>query len=403
VATQTSSADPYYKKTMAVRLHGRTLELDVAHDLFSGHDLDAGTRLLLRTLVTPEHEHRTRVIDLGCGYGPLGLGLKLLVPTRSVDMVDRDALAVAYSRRNADRNRMADVRAYASLGWSDVRADGFDLAVCNIPAKAGEPAIRHFLIDAREHLRPSGMVAIVVVARLDEVVRGVLTGAHDVQVSLSRRSAGYSVYHFGFSPDAAPSAPRADPLGFFERGWLEASFGGLEYELRTAYSLPEFDTLGYHTALIAERLLALRRPPRHLLVFNPGQGHLPVCAWKHLEPERITVAGRDLLALRFSEANTVANGCPAERIETLHEVTVRPAEMESVDLALAVLTERQPAAVTEFEVRALAAGLQRAGRLLVAGSSTAITRLESSFARDRAMRIVGRKRDRGHSMLELAA
>jgi SAM-dependent methyltransferase len=395
VATQTSSGDPHYKKTMAVRLHGRTLELDVAHDLFSGHDLDAGTRLLLRTLVTPEHEHRTSVIDLGCGYGPLGLSLKLLVPTRSVDMVDRDALAVAYSRRNADRNRMADVRAYASLGWSDVRADGFDLAVCNIPAKAGERAIRHFLIDAREHLRPSGMVAIVVVSRLDEVVRGVLTGAHDVQVSLSRRSAGYSVYHFGFSPDPEPSAPRADPLGFFERGWLEASLGGLEYELRTAYSLPEFDTLGYHTALIAERLLALRRPPRHLLVFNPGQGLL--------EPERITVAGRDLLALRFSEANTVANGCPAERIQALHEVTVRPAEMESVDLALAVLTERQPAAVTEFEVRALAEGLQRAGRLLVAGSSTAITRLESSFARDRAMRIVGRKRDRGHSMLELAA
>jgi hypothetical protein len=77
--------------------------------------------------------------------------------------------------------------------------------------------------------------------------------------------------------------------------------------------------------------------------------------------------------------------------------------MEDVDLALAVLKERQPAAVAEFEVRALTSGLRRAGRLLVAGSSTAITRLESAFARDRAMRIVGRKRNKGHSLLELAA
>jgi 16S rRNA G1207 methylase RsmC len=402
VATKTPSGDPYYKKTIAVRLHGRELHLDVAYDLFSGHDIDAGTRLLLRTLATPEHENRSSVIDLGCGYGPLGLGLKLLVPTRSLDMVDRDALALAYSRRNAERNGMRDARVYASLGWSDVQGDGFDLAVSNIPAKAGERAIRHFLLDARQHLKPSGLVAIVVIARLDELVRGVLTESDEVQVSFSRRSGGYSVYHFGFSPDANP-APPADPLGFFERGRLEVRFGDLVYEVRTAYSLPEFDTLGYHTELIAERLLELRRPPRHLVVFNPGQGHLPVLAWRHLEPERVTLAGRDLLALRYSEANSVANGCPAERIETLHEVSVRPGDVEDVDLALAVLTERQPAAVAEFEVRALTSGLRRAGRLLVAGSSTAITRLESAFARDRAMRIVGRKRNKGHSLLELAA
>src|SRR5205807_8389596 len=111
----------------------------------------------------------------------------------------------------------------------------------------------------------------------------------------------------------------------------------------------------------------------------------------------------DLLALRYSEANTIANGCPPERIATVHEVSVRPADMEDVDLALAILKERQPAAVSEFEVGALAAGLRRPGRLLVAGSSTAITRLETAFARDRVLRIVGRKREKGHSMLELAA
>jgi SAM-dependent methyltransferase len=404
VASKIPSGDPYYRKTIALRVHGRTVELDVAHDLFSGHDIDAGTRLLLRTLATPEHEHRSSVVDLGCGYGPLGLGLKVMVPDRSLDLVDRDALAIAYSTRNAERNGMSDARVYASLGWNGVRGDGFDLAVCNIPAKAGERAIRHFLLDARQHLAPSGLVAIVVVARLDDMVRGMLTESGDVEVFFSKRVAGYSVYHYGFAPAGfAASDAASDPLALFERGSIETSFRGVEYRLRTAYSLPEFDTLGYHTELIAERLLSLRRPPRHLLVFNPGQGHLPVLAWKHLEPERVSLAGRDLLALRYSRANTIASGCPAERLQLLHEVRVEPGEMEDVDLAVAVLRERQPAAVSEFEIRALAAGLRPRGRLLVGGTSTAVTRLESAFARDRVLRIVGRKRNKGHSVLELAA
>jgi 16S rRNA G1207 methylase RsmC len=404
VPTRIPSDDPYYKKSIVLRVHGRTLELDVAHDLFSGHDIDAGTRLLLRSLATPEHEHRSSVVDLGCGYGPLGLGLKLLVPDRSLDLVDRDALAIAYSRRNADRNGMPGARAYASLGWNDVRGDGFDLAVCNIPAKAGERAIGHFLLDARQHLAPSGLVAIVVIARLDDMVRRLFTESAEVEVFFSKRVAGYSLYHYGFTAAGLPKpGAEEDPLGLFERGTIETSFGGLEYMLRTAHSLPEFDTLGYQTELIAERLLALRRPPRHLLVFNPGQGHLPVLAWKHLEPERVTLAGRDLLALRCSRANTAANGCPTERLELLHQVRVEPADVENVDLALAVLRERQPAAVSEFEIRALAAGLRPRSRLLVGGSSTAITRLESAFGRDRVLRIVGRKRNKGHSVLEMAA
>lgn len=394
--------DPYYRKTLAIRLHGRTLELDVAHDLFSGHDLDAGTRLLLRTLVTPEHERRSHVVDLGCGYGPLGLGLKLLVPTRSVDMVDRDALAVVYSRRNAERNRMTNVHVYTSLGWNDIPRAAYDLAVSNIPAKAGERAIRHFLLDARQHLRPGGLVAVVVIARLDGVVQDALAQSGDVRISFSRRTTGYSVYHFGFSPEVPPQEAVAGPLAVFERDRVEARFGGVEYELRTAYSLPDFDTLGYDTELIGDRLLELRRPPRHLLVFNPGQGHLPVLAWKHLQPDRVTLAGRDLLALRYSEANAAGNGCPPDRLETLHRVAVQPSDLESADLALVVLKDGQPAAVSEYEVRSLVRVLGHPGRLLVAGTSTAITRLESAFARQRGVRLVGRRRERGHSMLELA-
>jgi 16S rRNA G1207 methylase RsmC len=395
------SGDAHLKKTLAVRLHRRQLDLQVAHGLFSGTDLDAGTRLLLRTLATPEHDRRLSVVDLGCGYGPLGLGLKLLSPQRSVHMVDRDALAVTFSRRNAQRNRMADVQVYGGLGWSAVRREDFDLAVCNVPAKAGEGAIRHFLLDSRRYLRGDGLMAIVVIARLHELVGGLLTAASGIEVAHAQRSAGYSVFHYGFAPGAAQGYGSADPLAFYERARLETSFHDVAYELRTAYSLPEFDTLGYQTRLVAERLLSLRRPPRHVLVFNPGQGHLPVLAWKLFAPERVTLAGRDLLALEYSRDNLLRNGCPVERIALRHQVGLQTDDGEGVELAVAAVEEGQPAEVSASELVPLVSGLQPPARVLLGGGSTDISRLESVL-RARA-RVVARKRHRRHSVLELAA
>jgi 16S rRNA (guanine1207-N2)-methyltransferase len=395
------SGDAHLKKTLTVRLHRRQLELEVAHGLFSGTDLDVGTRLLLRTLATPEHDRRLSVVDLGCGYGPLGLGLKLLVPQRSVDMVDRDALAVTFSRRNAQRNGMADVQVYGGLGWSSVRRQDFDLAVCNVPAKAGEGAIRHFLLDARRRLRSDGLVAIVVVARLHELVSGLLTEASGIEVAYTQRSAGYSVFHYGFAPGGPHADGGEDPLAVYERARLELVFKDVAYELRTAYSLPEFDTLGYQTRLVAERLLSLHRRPRHVLVFNAGQGHLPILAWKQFAPEQVSLAGRDLLALEYSRDNLVRNGCPAERIALRHQVGLQPEDGEGVDLAVAIVEEGQPAEVSASELVPLVSSLQPPATVLLGGGSTDISRLEGVL-RARA-RVVARKRHRGHSALELAA
>lgn len=405
---RTSPADPYFKKSISVRIQRRQLELDVAQDLFSGHDLDVGTRLLLRSLATPEFERRLRVLDLGSGYGPLGLGLKLLNPAREVEMVDRDALAVEYSRRNAERNGMTGVDVHAGLGWSGVRGRDLDLVVSNLPAKAGDRAISHFLLDASPHLKPGGMVAVVVIGRLHELVEGILVPEAGVEVAHRQRAAGYSVFHYGFSSEGPPPGPSTgeasqDPLGVYERANLELAFDDIRYELRTVYSLPEFDTLAYHTRLMAGQLLDGRRRPRRLLVFNPGQGHLPVLLGKAFSPERITLAGRDLLALANARANLAGNGYPPERVLLRHQAAVLPADVEGVDLVVAALRDGQPKAITEHELGSALAVLRAPGRVIVGGSSTAVTRLESSLGGIGPLRIIGRKRNRGYSVLEAGA
>ena len=68
--------DSYFKKVVSLEHEGHSLRFRVAQDLFSSHEVDVGTRLLLRTLEQAGHERLRKVLDLGCGYGPLGLALK---------------------------------------------------------------------------------------------------------------------------------------------------------------------------------------------------------------------------------------------------------------------------------------------------------------------------------------
>ena len=87
---------------------------------------------------------------------------------------------------------------------------------------------------------------------------------------------------------------------------------------------------------MADQLLTGRRRPRAVLVFNPGQGHLPALIGKALAPERITLAGRDLVQplprLRIPEADRPVVAARGDRLavgaegDAIHEAFVRQKE-----------------------------------------------------------------------------
>ena len=94
----------YFKKVLSFKYEDRPLQFRVAQELFSSYEVDAGTRFLLRTLNQLPVGEIKRVLDVGCGYGPLGLTLKALDIGRTVHLVDRDALAVDFAQQNAELN-----------------------------------------------------------------------------------------------------------------------------------------------------------------------------------------------------------------------------------------------------------------------------------------------------------
>jgi 16S rRNA (guanine1207-N2)-methyltransferase len=199
--------DVYFHKTVTLRAGGANLRFRTSQELFSSHDVDTGTRFLLRGIIAAGHQPK-QILDLGCGYGPLGLALRQAFPDSTAHLVDRDALAVAYARQNARLNGTDDADIYGSLGYDDVKRNDFDLIVSNIPGKAGETVIACLLSEAGYYLSPGGIAAIVVVAALEPLAAKVLEDTSRYEIVFRDKRAGHAIFHYrtrDIPEQAAPS------------------------------------------------------------------------------------------------------------------------------------------------------------------------------------------------------
>ena len=137
---------------------GKSLRFTTDAGVFSRGELDAGTRLLMDALPeTPEGE----VLDLGCGWGPIGVSLKSVYPAARVTLADVNLRALEWSRRNAARNG-AEVECVESDGFSALGGRMFDLIVTNPPIRAGKAVVYRMLSEAEEHLKPGGRLFLVI-------------------------------------------------------------------------------------------------------------------------------------------------------------------------------------------------------------------------------------------------
>jgi 16S rRNA G1207 methylase RsmC len=194
-------------------LHGYSFSFRSTWGLFSPRAIDEGTRLLAEALVVNEHDD---CLDLGCGYGPLGLVLAALAPKGQTLMVDKDFVAVEFSNKNARLNRLDNARALLSNGFDQIPPKlRFDIIASNIPAKVGKELLSLYLHDARNRLKPGGRLYLVTVSGLRQFMKRNLEevlGNYDKLKQGHAYTVALAVKHRGSPPLTAYRAPPADDL-----------------------------------------------------------------------------------------------------------------------------------------------------------------------------------------------
>ncbi len=171
-------------------LGGTSFRFSTTWGLFSPREIDAGTLLLLPYL---EIEPADRCLDLGCGYGPVGLYMGRKAVNGHSLLVDKDFVAIDYCQKNIQANQLKNTEAILSNGFNQIPADQrFDVIASNIPAKVGKELLTLWLHDAYRRLNPGGRFYVVTINGLRQFMKRNIAAVFD-EYQKVKQGAHYTV------------------------------------------------------------------------------------------------------------------------------------------------------------------------------------------------------------------
>lgn len=124
--------------------------------VFSKKGLDFGTRALLEAL---PNDISGKCLDIGCGYGPIGIYLKKTYDT-SVDMIDINLRSLKLAIKNAQLNKV-NINAFESNAYQNI-TEKYDYIITNPPIRVGKEKLYEILVGAKEHLKENGKLYFVI-------------------------------------------------------------------------------------------------------------------------------------------------------------------------------------------------------------------------------------------------
>jgi len=394
--------DPYFKKNLSFKNGGQNFVFRVSQELFSSQIVDYGTQRLLRTLSTLKLFKYEKVLDLGCGYGPIGIILKRVNPKCIIHMVDRDALALDYTRQNAELNNVGEVKAYGSLGYDNIQDNDFDLIISNIPAKVGKQVLNHMLLDAQFHLKPNGLVTVVVIDAILEDVSNILKSNKQIEITFEKVWPGHKVFHYKFLSGHQSTQPTGTALsrGIYDRTDNPFLFNQEKLLMKTSYNLQEFDTLSFETSLVLNNLNKFtKKNIDSLVIFNPGQGYIPVALSKLKQINKLILVDRNLQSLEVSRRNLIINKFPENKILICHNVGVLTDGKQNKDYVIGIVPEKQNNEVYEMFISQSIQQLEYEGLLILASNSNVMSKIEKNIHSYKSMIILDKKQSKGKKII----
>jgi len=141
-------------QTFTTTLRDQKLTFTTGSGVFSPKKIDLGTRILIEhARVQPGQ----RLLDLGCGYGPVGIAF---ANTADVTMIDINERATQLAKQNAKKNNV-DVAVKTGNMYEPVQEERFDVILLNPPQTAGRKLCNEMIAQAKHHLETGGTLQVV--------------------------------------------------------------------------------------------------------------------------------------------------------------------------------------------------------------------------------------------------
>lgn len=175
-------------KIINVNLLNNGLEFNTGSGVFSKGKVDKGTKLLIESVYIKGNS----ILDIGCGYGVIGISIAKAFPKKKVLMTDINTRALYLTKKNIKLNNVGCEVIYSNL-YDNIKGK-FNLILSNVPQKAGKKICFAIIEGAKQHLIDFGELAIV--GRHNKGGRSLQEKMKELfgNVSVAERSGGFRVY-----------------------------------------------------------------------------------------------------------------------------------------------------------------------------------------------------------------
>lgn len=146
-------------QSIEVKLRGRTFVFATDSGVFSKNNVDFGSQLLVETMIV---EPTAQVLDVGCGYGPIGIVAASLATQGQATMIDINERAIELAKSNALRNGIDNIRVFQSDLLEKVINETYDVVVTNPPIRTGKLSVHTIFEQAHHVLVPGGSLWVVI-------------------------------------------------------------------------------------------------------------------------------------------------------------------------------------------------------------------------------------------------
>lgn len=151
-----------------VLLRGENFVFETKTGLFSKDRVDDGTRLLIEKMqINPTNT----ILDLGCGWGPIGISAAKLAYRGKVYMIDTDIRAIKYSLINTKLDNIKNIDIRLSDGFENLGKIKFDVICSNPPSHSANETLIEFMEGSQKQLKNKGKLYLVVEKRISSLIK----------------------------------------------------------------------------------------------------------------------------------------------------------------------------------------------------------------------------------------